>query len=377
MEFMSDMLSGADSGKPSLFEIVAQHKMSDLIEPALRHVTSVYAHRYPRYLVRILNWHEEVYAAIMLLVERHYLRAYGGSFAEHFYGTKRVRTRKIRGDSSLTRGDVWGSLALLVGLPLVKSRLDQYYEKISGGAAARLLGSSFAQVGQSQDPPSESASSGSGLYGVRRRFLALRLSVERLFKLCYPHVNFVYHAATALYYVAYMFDRTDYNSPWLHILGLQVRRLSAADYRAMDERGSGTSDLAAPANGSPIRFARNMVAYLLSGGLDFLKVLLPLSIFFYRFLEWWHRSDFHKKIQMAPPPPPPMPLKPHPDGLAVPLDQALCPICNETRTNPAAAPSGYVYCYPCIFNHISEKHTCPITMAAAHVSGIRKLYSDS
>ncbi|KAJ2127787.1 ubiquitin-protein ligase peroxin 12, partial [Coemansia sp. RSA 921] len=79
MEFMSDMLSGADSGKPSLFEIVAQHKMSELLEPALRHVTSVYAHRYPRYLVRILNWHEEVYAALMLAVERHYLRNYGGS----------------------------------------------------------------------------------------------------------------------------------------------------------------------------------------------------------------------------------------------------------------------------------------------------------
>ncbi|KAJ2751826.1 ubiquitin-protein ligase peroxin 12 [Coemansia pectinata] len=379
MEFMSDMLSGADSGKPSLFEIVAQHKMSDLIEPALRHVTSVYAHRYPRHLVRILNWHEEIYAAVMLVVERHYLRAYGGSFAEHFYGTKRVRTHKIRGDNGLTRGDVWGSLALLVGLPLVKGRLDQYYERISGGDAARLLGSSFAQAEQNEDPSPETATAaaGSDLYGLRRRLMSWRLSLKRMFKLCYPHANFMYHAATALYYIAYMFDRTDYNSPWLHMLGLQVRRLSAADYRAMNERGSATSDLAAPANGSPIRFARNMVAHLLTGGLDFLKVLLPLSIFFYRFLEWWHRSDFHKKAQMTPPPPPPMPLKPHPEGLSVPEDQTLCPICNEPRTNPAAAPSGYVYCYPCIFNHISDKHTCPVTLAAAHVNGIRKLYSDS
>ncbi|KAJ2828309.1 ubiquitin-protein ligase peroxin 12 [Coemansia sp. 'formosensis'] len=350
--------------------------MSDLIEPALRHVTSVYAHRYPRYLVRILNWHEEVYAAAMLLVERHYLRTYGGSFAEHFYGTKRVRTCKVRGDNSLRRSDVWGSLALLVGLPLVKSRLDQYYEKISGGEAARLLGSSFAQAEQNEDTSPETAATGE-LYSLRHRLMNWRPSVKRLFKMCYPHANFVYHAATALYYVAYMFDRTDYNSPWLHILGLQVRRLSAADYRAMDERGSAASDLAAPANGSPIRFARNMVAHLLTGGLDFLKVLLPLSIFFYRFLEWWHRSDFHKKAQMTSPPPPPMPLKPHPDGLAVPEDQTLCPICKESRTNPAAAPSGYVFCYPCIFNHVSDKHTCPVTLAAAHVNGIRKLYSDS
>ncbi|KAJ2743093.1 ubiquitin-protein ligase peroxin 12 [Coemansia sp. BCRC 34301] len=376
MEFMSDMLSGADSGKPSLFEIVAQHKMSDLIEPALRHVTSVYAHRYPRQLVRILNWHEEVYAAAMLLVERHYLRAYGGSFAEHFYGTKRVRTRKIRGESSLTRGDVWGSVVLLVGLPLAKARLDQYYEKVSGGEAARLLGSAFAQAEQSESQ-SSSGTNASSMSGFRRLLVSWRLSLKRLFKLYYPHANFVYHAATALYYVAYMFDRTNYNSPWLHILGLQVRRLTAADYRAMDERSAATSDLAAPANGSPIRFVRNMVAYLLTGGLDFLKVLLPLSIFFYRFLEWWHRSDFHKKAQMLPPPPPPMPLKPHPGGLDVPEDQTLCPMCKEPRTNPAAAPSGYVFCYPCIFNHISDKRTCPVTLVEARVSDIRKLYADS
>ncbi|KAJ2895513.1 ubiquitin-protein ligase peroxin 12 [Coemansia aciculifera] len=374
MEFMSDMLSGADSGKPSLFEIVAQHKMSDLIEPALRHVTSVCAQRYPRQLVRILNWHEEVYAAVMLLVERHYLRAYGGSFAEHFYGTKRVRTRKIRGDNGLTRGDVWGSLALLVGLPLVKTRLDQYYEKVSGGEAARLLGNAFAPAAQSDD---ESLGTGdSGTSGLHRLVERWRLVLKRLFKVYYPHFNFIYHAATALYYVAYMFDRTNYNSPWLHILGLQVRRLSAADYRAMNERSAATTDLAAPANGSPIRFVRNMVAYMLAGGLDFLKVLLPLSIFFYRFLEWWHRSDFHKRAQMLPPPPPPMPLRPHSDGLAVPEDQALCPVCKEPRTNPAVAPSGYVFCYPCIFNHVSDKGTCPVTLAEAKVGDIRKLFSE-
>ncbi|KAJ2335565.1 ubiquitin-protein ligase peroxin 12 [Coemansia sp. RSA 2673] len=168
-----------------------------------------------------------------------------------------------------------------------------------------------------------------------------------------------------------MFDRTNYNSPWLHILGLQVRRMTAADYRAMSEKGAVKSDLAAPANGSALRFMRNVVARFLSGGLDFLKVLLPLSIFFYRFLEWWYQSDFHKKVQMAPAPPPPMPLKPHPDGIAVPKDQT------KQRTNPAAAPSGYVFCYPCIFEHISEKHACPVTLTKAQVGDIRKLYSDT
>ncbi|KAJ2808082.1 ubiquitin-protein ligase peroxin 12 [Coemansia helicoidea] len=373
MEFMSDMLGGADAGKPSLFEIVAQHKMGGLLEPALRHVTSVYAHRYPRYLVRVLNWHEEAYAALMLLVERHYLRNYGASFTEHFYGTKRVRTRTIGGDNSLTRADMWRSLAFLVGLPLAKSRLDQLYDRLSGGEAARLLGDAFA----ARDRPAEEAAEAGPAAGLRQRLASVRAVATRLFIRYYAHANFAYHAATLLYYVAYMFDRTDYNSPWLHILGLQVRRLSAADYRAMDARGPTTSSLAAPPNGTALRATRNLVARLLAGGLDALKALLPLSIFFYRFLEWWYRSDFHRKIQQAPVPPPPMPPRPHPDGLAVPEDQSLCPICEKPRTNPAMAPSGYVFCYPCIHRHVAGAGTCPVMLARTRPADIRKLYTDA
>ncbi|KAJ2548367.1 ubiquitin-protein ligase peroxin 12 [Coemansia sp. RSA 1933] len=376
MEFMSDMLSGADAGKPSLFEIVAQHKMSELLEPALRHVTSVYTHRYPRYLIPILNWHEEAYAALMLLVERHYLRNYGGSFTEHFYGYKRVRAHKISGSSSLTRADVWGSLVFLVGLPLIKSRLDQYYETVSGGEAARLLGQAFSQAEQSAGT-NGSVTEGTTGSGLRRRLVVAKNALKQYFKRYYPHYNFAYHMATALYYIAYMFDRTDYNSLWLHLLGLKVRRLSAADYRAMETRGAPKSSLSAPSNGSVLRFTRNLVARMLTGGLDFLKVLLPLSIFFYRFLEWWYRSDFHKRIQKDPVPPPPMPMKPHPDGVAVPDDQSICPLCEKQRTNPTmVALSGYVFCYPCIHKHISESGTCPVTLIRTELSGIRKLYAE-
>ncbi|KAJ2158789.1 ubiquitin-protein ligase peroxin 12 [Coemansia sp. RSA 552] len=377
MEFMSDMLGGADAGKPSLFELVAQRKMTELLEPALRHLTSVYAQRYPRYLIRVLNWHEELYAAAMLLVERHYLRSYGGSFTEHFYGMKRVRARRIRGDAGLTRADMWGSLIFLVGLPLAKARLDQLYERLSGGAAARLLGSAFTSAGDSHSDRDAEERSDAGQPGIHRRLQRVWRAARRLFVRYYPHANLAYHMATALYYIAYMFDRTDYSSPWLHLLGLRVRRMSAADYRAMDERGPPVSALAAPANGSILRATRNLAARLFVGGLDFLKVLLPLSIFFYRFLEWWHRSDFHKRVQQTPIPPPPLPLKPHADGVAVPEDQSLCPLCTQPRTNPAMAPTGYVFCYPCIHRHVCEAGTCPVTLAKVRPDEIRKLYADA
>ena len=93
MEFFNDV--GTDPSRPSLFELVAQEQLRDLLQPAVKYVLSVrptillhfinnglivgkvFAQRYPRYLLRIVNRHEEFYALIMLFVERHYLRTHG------------------------------------------------------------------------------------------------------------------------------------------------------------------------------------------------------------------------------------------------------------------------------------------------------------
>ena len=96
MEFFNDV--GVDPLKPSLFELIAQEKLRDLLQPALKYVLAVrhligflwtianeprkvFAQRYPRYLLRIVNKHEEFYATIMFLVESHYLRKHGISVA--------------------------------------------------------------------------------------------------------------------------------------------------------------------------------------------------------------------------------------------------------------------------------------------------------
>jgi len=96
MEFYNDF--GGDPLKPSLFELVAQEQLRDLLQPALKYILSVcpsrdasahntsltvtvtcqvFAQQYPRYLLRIVNKHEEFYALLMLFVERHYLKTYG------------------------------------------------------------------------------------------------------------------------------------------------------------------------------------------------------------------------------------------------------------------------------------------------------------
>ena len=90
MEFMT-ALRGIDDQKPSLFELLSEQQLNALLPPTLRYLLTVLTHRYPRYLLRVVNSFDELYALAMLLVERHYLRTRGGGFTEHFYGLKREK----------------------------------------------------------------------------------------------------------------------------------------------------------------------------------------------------------------------------------------------------------------------------------------------
>merc|ERR1711939_341193 len=96
-EFMANLQGGVDELKPSLFELLSEQQLSSLLPPSIRYVLAVATHRHPRYLLRILNSFDELYALLMLLVERHYLKTYGGSFTENFYGLKRERVLRVRG----------------------------------------------------------------------------------------------------------------------------------------------------------------------------------------------------------------------------------------------------------------------------------------
>jgi Pex2 / Pex12 amino terminal region len=94
----------------------------------------VFAQRYPRYILRVVNRHEEFYAILMFFVEKHYLKKYGAyffysfalllcyvcgsllklwvsagaSFAENFYGLKRRKRPLI--ETERARAAVGGIL---------------------------------------------------------------------------------------------------------------------------------------------------------------------------------------------------------------------------------------------------------------------------
>ncbi|KAL8730705.1 MAG: hypothetical protein Q9166_003897 [cf. Caloplaca sp. 2 TL-2023] len=436
MEFMSSLHNGLDENKPSLFELLSEQQLAALIPPSLRYLLAVVTHRRPRYLLRILNSFDELYALLMLAVERYYLRTYGGGFTENFYGLKRERALRIKGGEAprasrgapnlmretlrLKERDIWKNLAIMVGLPYLKRKLDESYD--IHVPQASILG---PQYNSNALPPNAT---------MRERII---FYYKWFLRNVYPSVNAAYYFSLLAFNLAYLFDNTKYFSPFLWLVGTRIRRMGQADYRAIAlAEKTPPNPPSRPGNRpgqsnsiwNPATFTSIMYPRLLSS----LRLLLPTSIFALKFLEWWHASDFARQLSrkaaegldLPPPivsgmpipktplsksgnhkarspsrransptntvslssPPPPQPTsststspspsqppstqphKPTPpisstSHLAIltvspptPQTSKLCPICLGPIQTPTSAQTGYVFCYTCIFKWVDGSH---------------------
>ncbi|KAI8582164.1 hypothetical protein K450DRAFT_185083 [Umbelopsis ramanniana AG] len=387
MEFMSALGSQEDAYRPSLFELIAQEKLREMLQPAVQYVLAVYAQRYPRFLIRIVNKHEEFYAGLMLLIERHYLKEWGASFAENFYGLKRVATQAAtngqfiapgsdQSSQKLSTKDINRSLLFLVGLPYIKSKLDLLYSQVSGGASASLLGENEQEERELEILNDPSAS-------VRTKAV---VHLKRIFRKVYPVVNMLYYGSNLCYNIGYLFGKTKYYTPWLRILDIEVKRMSMDDYRAHYEKSMMGVPSVQPT--SVIGRSTHFLGTVLGKMIELLKVLLPMSIFFFKFLEWWYASEFARGggrtgaygDEEANIIPPPEKVKPDPRGTKVPSTPNTCPLClTRPINNPTALPSGYVFCYTCAYRYVEDHGRCPVTWTKIRggTERLTKVYSGS
>lgn len=369
MELYNDV--GGDPLKPTLFELVAQEQLRDLLQPAVKYVLSVFAQQYPRYLLRVVNRHEEFYAALIFLVERHYLRKYGASFAENFYGLKRRRrplfeTERARAavpgippEEKLRDREIWRSIFFLVGLPYLRTKAQDYFEDLGGGVQSEVM---------------EESLSYRQARALSDQTFAGRL--RRIYRTAYPWLNTGLEAWLLIYNIAYLCDQTPFYRPWLSWIGVDIRRVGMDDLLA-----------AQPSPRQTIGKARKLgllsrIRRLLLKSprllLDSLSILLPTTIFFVKFLEWWYSPSSPARAlsvsPLGPAVPPPRICPPHPQG--IPLDRAgygVCPLCHEDVSNATALPSGYVFCYRCAYEYVEKHGRCPVTLLPAHVWQLRKI----
>nr|KAJ3419342.1 ubiquitin-protein ligase peroxin 12 [Polyrhizophydium stewartii] len=335
-----------DVFRPSLFELAAQGQMRGLLGPAFKYILTVYAQRFPRLLLPAHRRADELFALLMGLVELQYLRDWGV-----------VRTLTLSIDPQIL-------------VPLVKTKLDELHERMTRSRTAQMLGGFVPMAPRAHEDADQAAPRRSALESAKR-------AAVHLFKTLYPLVLGGSSAVQLAFQIAYMFGKTEHYDPWLWLCGLKIKRLSMQDFQNYEKQAAAARDRLrqqmASASGLQIGLLGSRLA--LTWLLDFVRYALPMGIFFFKFLEWWYSSDYHKRADTQPIPPPPEPIEPHRHGVKLPRNHQICPLCLKSRTNPTMLPTGYVFCYPCVFNYVSEYGRCPVTHVRVDTEALRKIYS--
>eukprot|EP00002_Diphylleia_rotans_P036850 TRINITY_DN8170_c0_g2_i5.p1 TRINITY_DN8170_c0_g2~~TRINITY_DN8170_c0_g2_i5.p1 ORF type:complete len:184 (+),score=30.30 TRINITY_DN8170_c0_g2_i5:297-848(+) len=182
-----------------------------------------------------------------------------------------------------------------------------------------------------------------------------------------------------VYQVAYLYERTKYYSPILHLLKIEVRRASAEDMlldqnRLEKQRRTAVGRI--QGNSIFATLLRNFVNtwYFLSNQT---ANIIPVIFILFRFFAWWYSVENQLPTKSLPIPPPPEKVQRAAGGIEPNLAGNMCPLCRSHRTNPTMCPSGYVFCYPCIHDYVSQYNRCPVTHLATSVDVLRKLYEAS
>jgi len=318
--------------------------------------------------------------------------------------TKRVEAsvppQKLQAARLLRPREIYVSLLFLVGLPYVNAKLLEYWESVGGGVLTdgdELFG----------DEPREAQL-------TRRERTVEQERRERWntrFRRLYPYAQVVLQLWMLSYNINYLFGRTSYWRPWLKYMRVDVRR--AMGNEAPLQVGAASKRL--PSFTSfPFLFTYLLLRKGASGLLDALKYALPVSIFFFKFLEWWYSpnnrrrrggdGDSETAKRIAPPavlPPSLQGVLYHPPSayqappvlsqtqVDLPMDDTFadaatpatllhnaCPLCGVAPIqNACVLSTGYAFCYTCANNYVDKWHRCPVTLAPlpAGIEHIRRV----
>ncbi|KAL0403533.1 UNVERIFIED_CONTAM: Peroxisome biogenesis protein 12 [Sesamum radiatum] len=386
---------GGQGTRPTFFEMAAAQQLPSSLRAALTYSLGVFALRRP-FVHKILDYEDEFFALLMLVLETHSLRTTDASFAESLYGLRR-RGVKIRLKKSTVLADSGDeiqhaglrkrqkvlSVVFLVVLPYLRSKLQSIYNK---EREATLQASLWGDSDESFD--TDFVGGGNNTLGSRDNLdneaSAGARWIKRLRKTvgaCYPWLHAGNEGLSFAYQLCYLLDATGFYSLGLHALGIHVCRATGQELMDTSSRISKIrSRERERLRGSP--WLKALQGGLLSCAyavLDYAQTGLIAAVFFFKMMEWWYQSAEERMSAptVYPPPPPPPPPKVAKEGIPLPPDKTVCPLCLQKRTNPSVmAVSGFVFCYTCIFKYANQYKRCPVTLMPATVDQIRRLFHD-
>ncbi|CAH8361552.1 unnamed protein product [Eruca vesicaria subsp. sativa] len=384
---------GGDGTRPTFFEMAAAQQLPASLRAALTYSLGVFALR-RTFLHKILDYEDEFYAALMLILEGHSLRTTDASFAESLYGLRRksvrLRLRKDSGEevkhSGLEKRQRILSVVFLVVLPYFKSKLHAIYNK---EREARLRESLWGMEDQGfdevdffagEEPVVSGGDSGNNQELSVRVQLATK--IKKFIALCYPWIHASSEGLSFSYQLLYLLDATGFYSLGLQALGIQVCRATGQELMDTSSRISKIRNhererLRGPPWLKTVQGALLTCSYAV---LDYAQTGLIAAVFIFKMMEWWYQSAEERLTAptVYPPPPPPPAPKVATDGIPLPPDRSLCALCLQKRANPSVVTvSGFVFCYACVFKYVTKYNRCPVTMIPASVDQIRRLFHDT
>ena len=263
-------------GRPSIFDLLAQESLQSSLRPAFEFFTNTLANTYPEFVGPIFKYSDEIFYSILGVIERHYIWKYGASFAEHFYSLRRVNGTR-GSDGSLSLFQKVASLCCLLALPYLRCKATKLYQKIKENTLSgqcRIDSMQFA---------------------------------EKYFFQIFPYVDSLLEATKLLFTICYIIKLVGYHSlthMWLKILlaysSQELPSETKAQFPETFTYKNGVAEI--------LRFVYQQVK---RGFSFFIENVLPMSVFFLKFLEWWYSSDenAHQSMNVVPTPPPPTELE--------------------------------------------------------------------
>lgn len=387
---------GGQGARPTFFEMSAAQQLPASLRAALTYSIGVLALRRP-FLHRVLDYEDEFFALLMLVLESHSLRTTDASFSESLYGLRRRAVRiRVKKDNPLSdSSDVIHhsglekyqkrlSVLFLVVLPYFKSKLHSVYNKEREATLQASLWGHGDERFNDADYFSEERGSliptraSDVEVSVRAR---LTKRFQKFIGIFYPWLHAGNEGLSFAYQLLYLLDATGFYSLGLHALGIHVCRATGQELmdtssRISKIRSRERDRLRGPPWLKALQGALLSCTYTM---LDYAQTGLIAAVFFFKMMEWWYQSAEERMSAptVYPPPPPPPPPKVAKEGIPLPSDRTICPLCSQKRTNPSVvAVSGFVFCYACIFKYVSQYKRCPITLMLANVDQIRRLFHD-
>uniref|UniRef100_UPI00359025AF peroxisome assembly protein 12 n=1 Tax=Myxine glutinosa TaxID=7769 RepID=UPI00359025AF len=317
--------------RPTLFVLLAQDGFLTATRPALRHAVKVLVESNPNRWEFLWSWFDELYCLLELTLQHHYLTSTGASFSENFYGLKRVPQfpRSTKGWLPLWEHRV--SLLLLVAGPYLRVKLTKLFQRLRD---ERDFGVVFPHTA--------------------------RARLQQLFLSTYPFAVLMWEGITLNYQLCYALGKVKRHSILLWFAGVYLSHLTSQDTAKLAKQLQEGENFSHEA-GLIGRIASTLKS-VYSGTTVSISSAFSILVFFLQFLEYWYAAGA-REATAADPFGPWCPTPPAPTHLEVHGESTeKCPICLRPRSNPAVlSTSGYVFCYPCVYNYIRTHRSCPVT----------------